>query len=86
MVHYECKNYINLDCEKGMCALSKAIVYIDGENSGACENFKLAEKCGNCKHFVDEDKYGIGTCRGLEKENWAYSTCGASTCSGYEVK
>jgi hypothetical protein len=26
MRHYDCKNYINLDCEKGMCALSKGLV------------------------------------------------------------
>lgn len=36
MKHNNCVNYINLDCEKGMCALSKVIVPIDGEGSDAC--------------------------------------------------
>lgn len=33
MKHVACVNYINLDCEKGMCALSKQIIPIDGEGS-----------------------------------------------------
>ncbi|MDU2064913.1 MAG: 4-hydroxyphenylacetate decarboxylase small subunit [Sporomusaceae bacterium] len=83
MTHYDCKNYINLDCEKGMCAISKQFVVIDGEGSEACPAFKPAEKCGNCKHFSNPDDYGVGTCKGLEKEHWAYATCGAFSCSGY---
>ena len=86
MTHYQCKNYINLDCEKGMCALSKAFVPIDGEGSQACHQFVQAEKCGNCKHFANPDHYGIGTCNGLAKPNWAYATCGASACSGYAAE
>lgn len=86
MRHYDCKNYINLDCEKGICALCKAIVNIDGEGSEACSNFKPADKCGNCNNFINPDKYGIGTCTGLEKENWAYSTMNAITCSGYKER
>lgn len=84
MKHYQCKNYINLDCEKGMCALSKAIVPIDGEGSDACPMFQAAAKCGNCANFVNPDKYGIGTCKGFEKENWAFSTCGAFGCDNYK--
>ncbi|WP_371363898.1 4-hydroxyphenylacetate decarboxylase small subunit [Sporomusa rhizae] len=86
MRHYDCKNYINLDCEKGMCAVSKGFVPIDGEGSQACPQFKQAEKCGNCKNFINSDKYGVGTCTGLEKENWAYATCGAFACRGYAAK
>jgi len=86
MRHYDCKNYINLDCEKGICALCKAIVPIDGEGSEACPNFKPADKCGNCINFSNKDKYGVGTCKGLEKENWAYSTMNACTCSGYKAR
>ncbi|GEA33677.1 MULTISPECIES: 4-hydroxyphenylacetate decarboxylase small subunit [Clostridium] len=86
MRHYDCKNYINLDCEKGMCALCKAIVPIDGENSNACPKFKPADKCSNCKNFSKPDKYGIGICTGLEKENWTYSSMNACTCSGYEAR
>lgn len=86
MQHYDCKNYINLDCEKGMCARCKAIVPIDGDGSEACSDFSPADKCGNCKNFFQPDKYGIGTCKGLEKENWTYSTMNAVTCTGYEAR
>ncbi len=85
MRHYDCKNYINLDCEKGMCAISKLIVPIDGEGSGACPAFVQAEKCGVCKHFKNPDKYGVGTCTGYEKENWVYAGCGAFTCDNFAV-
>ena len=86
MRHYDCKNYINLDCEEGICALCKAIVPIDGKGSEACSNFKAADKCGNCKNFSNPDKYGIGTCTGLDKENWSYATMNACTCSGYQAR
>ncbi len=52
MKHFECKNYIHLDCEKGMCALSKTMVPIDGKGSEACPKFIPAEKCACCKFFV----------------------------------
>ena len=58
MKHVQCVNYINLDCEKGMCALSKQIVPIDGEGSGACPNFKAAPVCGNCACFSGGDDHG----------------------------
>ena len=83
MRHYDCINYINLDCEKGMCSLDKVIVPIDGEGSEGCPRFEEAPKCGNCKNFSQPDKYGIGTCSGYEKENWAYATCGAYACEKY---
>ena len=83
MRHFDCINYINLDCEKGMCALDKVIVPIDGEGTEGCPRFEAAPKCGNCKNFSDPDKYGIGTCSGYEKENWAYATCGAYSCEKY---
>ena len=84
MKHVDCKNYINLDCEKGMCALSKMVIPIDGEGSECCSAFVPAPKCGNCANFCEPDSYGIGTCKGLEKENWAYATCGAFGCDGYK--
>ena len=86
MKHVDCKYYIHLDVEKGMCGLTKLIVPIDGVGSEACTKFVEAEKCGNCKNFTQSDKYGIGLCTGLEKENWAYSSCGACGCSGYQAK
>ena len=86
MRHINCKNYISLDCEKGMCARCKAIVPIDGEGSKGCSEFRAADKCGNCKNFSNPDKYGIGTCTGLEKENWSCATMGAFTCSGYKAR
>ena len=84
MKHNNCVNYINLDCENGMCALSKVIVPIDGEGSDACPKYEAAPACGNCQNFENPDKYGIGTCKGFCKENWAYSTCGAFSCENYK--
>lgn len=86
MKHTDCKNYINLDCEKGMCAITKSIVPIDGERSEACSNFVMGEKCGFCKNFVNPDKYGVGVCTGFQKENWAYETCGAFGCEHFDLK
>ena len=68
MKHCECANYLSLDCEKGMCALDKTIVPIDGEGSDACPRFKEGFLCKNCAHFTDADKYGIGNCSGFEKK------------------
>ena len=87
MRHYDCKNYINLDCEKGMCALLKTIVPIDGENSKACSKFKPADKCGKTANiFPIQTNIGVGKCTGLEKENWAYATMNACTCLGYKSR
>jgi 4-hydroxyphenylacetate decarboxylase small subunit len=85
MRHIDCKNYINLDCEKGLCALDKAMVPIDGEGSEGCNRFAPAEKCGICAHFSEPDKHGIGTCRGLAKPNWAYATMNAVTCTAFKA-
>jgi 4-hydroxyphenylacetate decarboxylase small subunit len=85
MRHIDCKNYINLDCEKGLCALDKAMVPIDGEGSEGCKRFAPAEKCGICRHFSEPDKHGIGTCRGLAKPNWAYATMNAVTCTAFKA-
>lgn len=83
MTHNDCKNFITLDCEKGMCAITKVLLPLDGEGSGICPNFVPTEKCGNCGHFCNADKYGIGTCKGFEEENWAYATCGGVSCPKY---
>lgn len=84
MKHCQCIHYVNLDCEKGLCALSKCVVPIDGEGSESCPEFVQAKFCSNCVHFSNPDKYGIGTCSGFEKENWSYATCGAFSCEKYE--
>lgn len=86
MKHIDCKNYIHLDCEKGMCALTKVLLPIDGDGSDACPKFVQAPKCGCCLNFHDPDKYGIGTCKGLSKENWAFASCGAYGCDGFKQK
>lgn len=85
MKHVDCKNYINLDCEKGICALSKAMLPIDGDGSDACQKFQPVEKCGRCQHFSEPDKYGIGTCSGLAKAGWAYAAMNACTCSAFKA-
>lgn len=86
MKHSDCANFLNLDCEKGMCALTKTIVPLDGEGSDACPKFKEGFHCANCVSFKDPDKYGIGTCTGFEKENWTYAQNGAFCCEHYKQK
>lgn len=86
MKHNDCANFLSLDCEKGMCALTKMIVPLDGEGSDACPNFKEGFHCANCVSFKDPDKYGIGTCAGFEKENWTYAQNGAFCCERYKQK
>ena len=86
MKHCECANYLSLDCEKGMCALDKTIVPIDGEGSDACPRFKEGFLCKNCAHFTDADKYGIGNCSGFEKENWTYALNGSFCCERYQQR
>lgn len=83
MKHYECKHFLSLDCEKGMCAVSKQIVPLDGEGSDACPNFTDGALCKFCSKFHDADKHGIGTCCGFEKEAWAYADCGAFSCEKF---
>ena len=62
MKHCECANFLHLDCEKGMCAMHKIVVPIDGEGSDACPSFEQGFMCQFCEHFTAPDKYGIGTC------------------------
>ena len=45
MKHYECKHFLALDCEKGMCAVSRMIVPLDGEGSDACPNLECGKLC-----------------------------------------
>ena len=84
MKHYECKHFLALDCEKGMCAVSRMIVPLDGEGSDACPNFECGKLCKFCVKFHDADAHGIGTCSGFEKESWAYGDCGAFCCENFE--
>jgi hypothetical protein len=66
-----------------MCAISKKIVPLDGEGSDACSNYREGFHCANCVNFSNPDKYGIGTCSGFERENWAYAQNGAFCCEHY---
>lgn len=83
MKHCDCANFLSLDCEKGMCALDKAIVPLDGEGSFACPRFKEGYLCKFCSNFHDPDDHGIGTCTGFEKPEWAYAGCGAFACEHF---
>lgn len=80
MKHIDCANFLNLDCEKGMCALSKIMVPIDGPGSDACPRFKPQKFCKNCSHFENPDKHGIGTCTGYEQPDWTYASMGGFSC------
>jgi len=84
--HKNCIHFLNLDCEKGMCAIKKEIIVIDGPEGEACEMFEEAKFCSNCKNFSEADKYGIGECSGFDIKNWAYASCGAFGCEKYTRK
>ena len=86
MKHIDCANYLNLDCEKGMCALNKKVVPIDGEGSDACSLFKEGFRCATCTNFSNPDNYGIGTCTGFEKANWTYAQNGAFCCERFQQR
>ena len=86
MKHNDCANFLSLDCEKGMCAIHKMIVPIDGEGSDACDAFAPGFFCATCANFSKSDSYGIGTCSGFEKENWTYAQNGAFCCEQYQQK
>ena len=82
--HCDCMYYLNLDVEKGMCALTKQFVRLDGEGSETCPNFTEGKLCKFCKNYKDPDQYGIATCVGFETEDWCYAECGASYCENFE--
>ena len=84
MKHSDCKYFLNLDCEKGMCARSGQLVKLDGEGSDVCPNFVAGKLCKFCKNYTNPDEYGIGTCVGFEVEDWCYAECGASACEHFE--
>ncbi len=86
MKHIDCANFLSLDCEKGMCAINKMIVPIDGEGSDACPRFKKGFHCATCANFSNPDSHGIGSCSGFEKVNWTYAQNGAFCCEHFAQK
>ena len=56
MKHSDCANFLSLDCEKGMCALSKMIVPLDGEGSDACPKFKQGFHCAKLQRLDRADR------------------------------
>ena len=84
MKHNDCKYFLNLDVQKGMCARTKQIVFLDGEGSEACPAFEKAKLCKFCKNYTNPDEYGIATCTGFEVEDWCYGECGAAACEHFD--
>jgi 4-hydroxyphenylacetate decarboxylase small subunit len=81
--HNDCLNFCSIDAAKGICRLSKQTINID---SDICNSLVLAPKCNNCIHFDKPDDKGIGTCKGLEKEDWTFGGLCAVTCKAHEFK
>ena len=52
MKHYECKHFLALDCEKGMCAVSRMIVPLDG-SAYADLLYRYQDKKELPEHIVD---------------------------------
>ena len=81
--HSDCINFTQFDVFKGYCRKANGFVLIDTE---ICPAFEAKAKCKNCKNFCDANDEGIGTCKGLTKEFWAYAEMDAKTCEGYCAK
>lgn len=81
--HNDCLNFCSIDAAKGICRLTKEFINID---SCICKSLVLAPKCGNCKNFKISDNNGIGICKGLEHEDWTFSSLSAITCRGHELE
>lgn len=81
--HNDCLNFSTIDATKGICRITKQLINIDSET---CSNLALMPKCKNCINFEKPDEKGIGTCIGLEKEDWTFESLNAITCKGHKFK
>lgn len=79
--HNDCLNFCSIDANKGICRVTKNLIYIDTDT---CSKFDLAPKCNNCENFHNADENGIGICKGLSKEDWVYGSLNAVTCNGHK--
>ncbi len=80
--HIDCMNFSPIDAAKGICRLTESMIPID---SDICPNFREKRKCENCVNFKSPDKDNIGTCIGLEKDDWTFGELNAVTCEGYQA-
>jgi 4-hydroxyphenylacetate decarboxylase small subunit len=78
--HQDCRNYIPIDVEKGICnALQTEVpASMDG-----CPNYIMMPKCKNCGNFQSVQEDGLGECAGFNKSYWAYADLRSTQCEGY---
>lgn len=75
--HNDCIHFSSIDVAKGLCRINGSMVEIDSE---VCSSFDKKPKCKFCTNFKNPDSDGIGTCVGLDKEDWIYGELNAVTC------
>lgn len=81
--HNDCRNFVPVDVAKGLCRVSKQMIFID--DTAVCPKFEQLSKCENCGNFVNPDSDNMGTCVGLsDKEFWASGNMLAGNCEGYK--
>lgn len=81
--HSDCLNFTTIDVAKGICGITKEVVFID---TVVCEKYEKLPKCKHCKFFTNPNKDNIGTCTGLSKEGWTQGELITVTCEGYITK
>lgn len=79
--HNDCSNFSSIDVAKGICRVTGNIVEID---SKTCSSYSKLAKCKFCANFANPDKDNIGTCIGLDKDDWVYGELNARTCNAYK--
>jgi 4-hydroxyphenylacetate decarboxylase small subunit len=81
--HNDCLYFCSIDAAKGICRITKQLLYLDGDT---CDHLVLAPKCNNCEHFHNGDENNLGICRGLAKDDWVYGSLSAATCTAYTYR
>jgi len=81
--HNDCLNCSPIDAAKGICRITNEMVNIDSE---VCNRFELVPKCKNCQYFKERKEDNLGTCTGLEKEDWTFGDLNSITCKGHKFK
>jgi 4-hydroxyphenylacetate decarboxylase small subunit len=78
--HTDCRNYIPVDVQLGICNRLKTQVPASME---ACPQMELLPKCANCKNFSNVNDRNIGDCNGFKEPYWSYADLRAIKCDGY---
>ncbi|MEN6370132.1 MAG: 4-hydroxyphenylacetate decarboxylase small subunit [Thermotogota bacterium] len=81
--HMHCRNYAPVDVVKGVCHVTKGIVYGDKD---ACPSFARLPQCAACKRYLPSDDEYLGFCSAAPDHPMTYPDLAAVTCEGFEWK